>query len=598
MSGLTTALADIWRLAWPYFNVREAGTVRVGRFTLTMQERFIAIAFIAVIIALNLAQVQISVLLSYFNRDWFDAIQNKNGTAFWSLLFFTWVPWVVVLIISYLTEYVLTAALTIRWRTWMTKDLTERWLDRDTHYRLQFVGTDGVDNPDQRIQEDNNKFISYTLSLSVGILNQVSTLVSFAVILWGLSANLTLPGTATTIPGLLVWAALIYASVGTVLTHLIGKKLIPLNFQQEHYEANFRFSLARLREYAESVALLKGEQAEKEHLGERFRSIQKNFYAIVNVRKYLMAFTQFYGSSASVVPYIVVAPFYFLDKVTLGVMTQTAQSFARVEGAMAFFIGAYTTIAEYKAVVDRLTGFRSAIGRARGLGSKPPHIVQGTSADGNLSVDDLSVSLPDGRALIAPHGLTFAKGAATLVTGPSGSGKSTLFRAIAGIWPFGEGRVLVPRGARIMLLPQRPYLPIGELREAVTYPAIAGSFGDADIAAALQAVRLGHLAGRLGESASWSQTLSLGEQQRLAVARALLAKPDWLFLDEATAALDEPTEAVIYEVVKTHLPDATVVSIGHRSTLVAFHDRRVEFVAQEGGGFQPRPVAVKVAEPA
>lgn len=598
MRGLTTALADIWRLAWPYFNVREPGTVRVGRFKVTMQERFIAILFFAAIIALNFAQVQISVLLSYFNRDWFDAIQNKNGAAFWSLLFFTWVPWVVVLIISFLTEYVLTAALTIRWRTWMTKDLTARWLDRDTHYRLQFVGTEGVDNPDQRIQEDNNKFISYTLSLSVGILNQVTTLVSFALILWGLSANLTLPGTSTHIPGLLVWAALIYASVGTILTHLIGRKLIPLNFQQEHYEANFRFSLARLREYAESVALLKGEQAEKEHLGERFRFIQKNFYAIVNVRKYLMAFTQFYGSSASVVPYIVVAPFYFLDKVTLGVMTQTAQSFARVEGAMAFFIGAYTTIAEYKAVIDRLTGFRRAIGRARELGTQPPHIVQGSGAGQDLSVEGLSVSLPDGRALIAPHDLTFAKGETTLVTGPSGSGKSTLFRAIAGIWPFGKGSVSVPSGARIMLLPQRPYLPIGELREAVTYPAVAGSFDDAQIRAALEAVHLPHLTARLDESASWSQTLSLGEQQRLAVARALLAKPDWLFLDEATAALDEKTEAAIYDVVKTQLPDATVVSIGHRSTLLAFHDRRVDFVAQEGGGFLPQPATMPMAKPA
>ncbi len=586
MNGLTIALRDIWRLAWPYFTVREAGTVRVGRFSWTGQERVIALGLVAAIFLLNFAQVGISVRISYFNRDWFDAIQAKNAAEFWRLLFTVWVFWVVILIISYVVEYVLTSALKIRWRTWMTRDLTDRWLDRDTHYRLQFV-SDGVDNPDQRIQEDVNKFITLTLTLTVGIVNQVSTLVSFTVILWGLSANLTLPGTQTAIPGLLVWAALVYAGAGTIIAHIIGRKLIALNYEQERYEANFRFSLARLREYAESVALLRGEPAEKEHLGRRFREVITNFYAIVNKQKYLTAFQQFYGSSASVVPYVIVAPFYFLDKITLGVMTQTAGAFARVEGAFAFFIFAYTTVAEYKAVVDRLTGFRQAIAETHALEETATKIaLDRRGGDGRIALSDLTLGLPQGRAIVTAQDLAFAKGQSALVTGPSGSGKSTLLRAIAGIWPFGQGRIAIPAGAKVMLLPQRPYLPIGTLRQVVTYPALPGAFGDEALAHALQAARLPQLVSRLDEARNWSQTLSMGEQQRVAIARAILAKPDWLFLDEATAALDEPTEEAVYRSLKAELPEATLVSIGHRSTLHKLHERRIDMRA-DGDVFVP-----------
>lgn len=593
MNSLTAALKDIWRLAWPYFTVRDAGTVRVGRFSWTGQERIIALGLVAMIFLLNFAQVGISVRISYFNRDWFDAIQAKNAAEFWRLLFTVWVFWVVILIISYVVEYVLTSALKIRWRTWMTRDLTDRWLDRDTHYRLQFI-SDGVDNPDQRIQEDVNKFITLTLTLTVGIVNQVSTLVSFTVILWGLSSNLTLPGTQTAIPGLLVWAALIYAGTGTVVAHIIGRKLIALNYEQERYEANFRFSLARLREYAESVALLRGEAAEKEHLGRRFRQVITNFYAIVNKQKYLTAFQQFYGSSASVVPYVIVAPFYFLDKITLGVMTQTAGAFARVEGAFAFFIFAYTTVAEYKAVVDRLTGFRQAIAETHELESGTGRIMlDRAGGDGHIALSGLTLGLPQGRSIVTAQELAFAKDQSTLVTGPSGSGKSTLLRAIAGIWPFGRGRIAIPAGAKVMLLPQRPYLPIGTLRQVVTYPALPGAFGDEALVQALMAARLPQLVDRLDEARNWSQTLSMGEQQRVAIARAILAKPDWLFLDEATAALDEPTEEAVYQSLKRELPETTLVSIGHRSTLHALHERHVD-MQPESDMFAPRDMRREV----
>ncbi len=588
MHALKSALLDVFRLAWPYFNLREKGTVEAGPLRFSAQERVIGIGLFAAIVLINLAQVGISVRLSYWNRDWFDTIQNRNGAEFWRLLLTVWVFWVIILIVSNVVEFLLTSALKIRWRTWMTRSLTERWLSNETHYRLQFIA-DGVDNPDQRIQEDANKFIGLTLQLSIGIINQVSSLASFTVILWGLSSALTIPGTETQIPGLLVWAAFIYASLGTVAAHLIGRRLIALNFEQERYEANFRYSLARLREYAEPIALLRGEEAEKAHLSRRFGDVITNFYAIVAKQKYLTAFQQFYGSSASVVPYIIIAPFYFLEKISLGVMTQTAGAFARVEGAFAFFIFAYTTVAEYKAVVDRLTGFGRAMDATRTLGETPPHIAIAAAPREDIAIEGLSLRLPNGRVIVSPHDLSFRPGETVLITGRSGSGKSTLLRALAGIWPFGEGTITVPAGASVMLLPQRPYLPIGTLRQAVTYPALPGSFDDDALKRALELAKLPHLVDRLDEARSWSQALSMGEQQRVAIARALLARPDWLFLDEATAALDEPLEAEIYAALKRELQHATLISIGHRSTLHDMHERRID-MSQRGDVYTPREV--------
>jgi vitamin B12/bleomycin/antimicrobial peptide transport system ATP-binding/permease protein len=594
MNGLKQAVLQIWRLAYPYFTTRDETEVRIWPFgQFRVQERWVALSLAIVVVAIEFGQVAINVRLSYFNRDWFNAIQNKDAAAFWTLLLTVFCFWAAVFVASAIYQYALQSYLRIRWRRWMTQRYIARWLENENHYRMQLFGS-GADNPDQRIQEDVDQFISRTQTLTLNILSAASNLISFSVILWQISADFTIPGTEIQVPGFLVWGALIYSALATWLTHLIGQPLVRLNFEQQRYEADFRFSLARLREYGEQVALLGGERAERERLGGRFGNVIGNFLAIVSRTKKLTAFTASYQQVNAVIPYVLIAPYYFAGKIPLGGMTQTAGAFARVESTMSFFITFYTTLADYKAVIDRLTSFDVAIGRAREVGAASALTVR-EGATPELRIDDLSLGLPDGRRILEAHGLVLRPGETTLFTGPSGSGKSTLFRAISGIWPFGEGRIATPKGASMMLLPQRPYIPVGTLKSTVVYPEVEGAYDDAAIAEALKAARLPQFVGRLHEEGFWAQSLSLGEQQRLAIARALLAKPDWLFLDEATAALDEPTEAEIYRVLRERLPDATLVSIGHRSTLQPFHERRIDMRPTEAGLFRPADVRAPVA---
>ncbi len=566
-----------------YFSTDERASYEIIKGQpFTFPVRWMAMGLLAVIILINLGQVWISVSLSFFNRDWFDAIQAKNGVEFWRLLYQVWVPLVAILIASNFIEFLIVSAFKIRWRSWLTQKLFGRWLDDGTHYRMQF-GDARVDNPDQRISEDIRKYIETTFSLTVSMIQQISGLVSFAVILWGLSANLTLPGLDTRIPGLLFWIALAYATIGTLVTHMIGKRLIGLNFRQEVYEADFRFGLARLREYGEPIALLAGEKAEKKRLDRQFGDVIRNFFDIVRVQKWLSAFIQLYGSSNSIVPIVITAPFFFAGQITLGVLTQTSQAFARVDAALSFFIDRYSLLADFKAVVDRLSSFDHSLKAAETI-RKDSKISAATSPDDHLRLDGLTLSLPDRQPIVKADALVMHAGERTLLIGPSGSGKSTLFRAIAGIWPYGEGQIAAPAGKSVMLLPQRPYLPLGTLRDAVIYPGVSGSYPDAAIVEALKTVRLPHLVERLDEEAFWVQVLSLGEQQRVAVARVLLARPDWLFLDEATSAMDEPMELAVYDMLRRELPETTLVSIGHRSTLKVMHDRIIEMKPVGDGG--------------
>jgi vitamin B12/bleomycin/antimicrobial peptide transport system ATP-binding/permease protein len=590
-------IRTIMDLTDPYFESQDVGTLRIWPFGhVRAQERWIGLGLVAVVIALQFALVAISVRFNYWNRDWFNSIQEKNADEFWRLLLTVWVFWVIVYVVVAIYQYVLQASLEIRWRSWLTEYYTARWLGGANHYRMSILGGQ-TDNPDQRIQEDVRKFTLTTLSFTLRILSQVSTLVSFSVILWGISSDFTLPGTDIVVPGLLFWIALVYAAGATIVTHLIGRPLIGLNFMQERYEADFRFGLARLREYGEQVALLEGERAERRRLGGQFRRVIDNYYEIIGITKRLIAFTAFYENSNSVVPYVIAAPFYFSGKIALGVMTQVASAFARVEGALSFFITFYQSLADYKAVIDRLTSFEAAMARAREVGAAK-QFEFAASAGSDVTIEDLDLALPDGRRIVEVPDLALKTGTATLLTGPSGSGKSTLFRAVAGIWPFGRGRIGTPKGASMMLMPQRPYIPMGTLKGAVIYPEVEGAYTDEEIAEALKAARLPFLVDRLHEEESWAQTLSLGEQQRLAVARALLAKPDWLFLDEATAALDEPTEEAIYHTIKERLPNTTVVSIGHRSTIAAYHERRIDMRPTEGGLFTPMDADVRRPVPA
>jgi putative ATP-binding cassette transporter len=526
------------------------------------------------VIAIELSVVAINVMLNQWNNRFYNALQERNWDAFvYELGFFCVLAAIYIVLAVY--QLYLNQWLQIRWRRWMTRYYLDHWLAGANHYRMQLLG-DAADNPDQRIAEDINMFIDRTLAISVGLLSAIVTLVSFVVILWTLSAAapLHLFGASFTIPGYLVWAALLYAAVGTTLTHLIGWPLVSLNFRQQRFEADFRFNLVRVRENSEQIALLGGETAERERLLDRFGYVVGNFLLIMQRTKKLTFLTSGYTQISIVFPFIVISPAYFAGAVQLGGLMQTASAFTSVQTALSFFVNAYRSLAEWRAVVARLDGFNIAAERARAAATAPQAIAVSTrEGRDRVEIDDLLVRLPQGTPLVAADDIAIAAGERVLLTGPSGSGKSTLFRAIAGTWPFGAGTIRVPKGAKLMALPQRPYFPIGTLTAAVTYPAEPGTFGAEALSEVITAVGLPALAGRITEEAHWNRMLSLGEQQRLGIARAILQAPDYLFLDEATASLDEPAEAALYRLLNARLKRTTIVSIGHRSTLAAFHRR-------------------------
>ena len=562
MKGLTTTLATIWRLAIPYFKSEDRWPGRILLFA---------------VIAIELSIVGITVLLNQWNNAFYNALQDRNWDAFVTQLTYFCVLAATYIVLAVYQLY-LNQWLQIRWRRWMTKAYLEHWLAGANHYRMQLLG-DAADNPDQRIAEDVQMFIERTLTIGVGLLGALVSLGSFVVILWGLSvaAPLQIFGTTFNIPGYLVWAALIYAFVGTILTHLIGRALIALNFTQQRYEADFRFNLVRVRENSEQIALLYGEAAERDRLLLRFASVVDNFMAIMSRQKRLTFFTAGYSQVSTVFPYIVVSPAYFAGAMQLGGLMQTASAFNTVQSSLSFFITVYRQLAEWRAVIDRLAGFDRAVQSARALATTPPVIQVVPGKKREISLKELAVQLPNGAPLVTANGIVIGSDDKVLVTGPSGSGKSTLFRAVSGIWPFGSGTVEVPAGAKVMMLPQRPYFPIAPLAAAVTYPAAPATFELSRVVEAVTAVGLPGLAARIQEEAHWNRMLSLGEQQRLGIARALLHAPDFLFLDEATASLDEPAEAALYELLEQRLKTTTIVSIGHRSTLAAFHKRRLAF---------------------
>jgi vitamin B12/bleomycin/antimicrobial peptide transport system ATP-binding/permease protein len=559
VSRLASTLAIIFRLARPYFFSEDRWA---GRVLLTA------------VIAIELSIVAINVMLNQWNNRFYNALQERNWDTFVSeLLFFCALAGAYIVLAVY--QLYLNQWLQIRWRRWMTQQYLHHWLAGANHYRMQLLG-DAADNPDQRIAEDINMFIERTLALSVGLLSAIVTLFSFVTILWMLSAAapLQLFGSNFAIPGYLVWAALLYAVVGTTLTHLIGWPLVSLNFRQQRFEADFRFNLVRLRENSEQIALLGGETAERQRLLDRFGYVVGNFLLIMQRIKQLTFLTAGYSQASVVFPFVVISPAYFAGAVQLGGLMQTASAFGSVQKALSFFVDAYRSLAEWRAVIARLDGFDIAVERAQAAATARPAIEVATRAAADrIEIDDLLVRLPQGTALVAVDDLAISAGERVLLTGPSGAGKSTLFRAIAGTWPFGAGTIRVPKAAKVMALPQRPYFPIGTLAAAVSYPAEPGAFDTEVLREVIAAVGLHTLAGRLSEEAHWNRMLSLGEQQRLGIARAILQSPDYLFLDEATASLDEPAETMLYRLLNARLKGATIVSIGHRSTLSAFHRR-------------------------
>lgn len=580
-------LRQVWHLSAPYFS--------------TSAEKWKARGLLAAIVALNLGAVYMLVLLNEWNRVFFDALQNKNQDVFLAQLGrFTWLAMVFIVIAVY--RFYLTQLLQVRWRAWMTRDLMHRWLGGQAFYRMELQRYTGApepattdaglpqpgqrvpDNPDQRLQEDVNLFTTQTVGLSMGFLNAVVTLASFVGVLWGLSGSFSFSagGTSFTIPGFMVWMAVLYCAVGSVLTHYIGRPLIGLNFEQQKREADFRHHLVRVREYSEAIALDKGERVEEQNLDTRFTAVLANYLRLIAKQKQLVGFTNLFGQAAAVFPFIIAAPRFFSGAIQLGELMQIGNAFDRVQGGLSWFVDNYDSLAAWRATTERLTSFEAALSKQN---QAPALTGQAQTAINSEAIEiaDLTLQLPTGATLLQGATARVAPGEHTLLQGPSGSGKSTLLRALAGIWPWARGRTGLPEGA--MFIPQRPYFPDGPLRDALAYPEPAATYSDEQLKTALQDALLPALAERLEERDNWTQKLSGGEQQRLAIARVLLKQPAWVLADEATSALDLEAENTVYQRLQalTERGGGALLSIAHRPSVAAFHPRTWKLVPQAAG---------------
>jgi vitamin B12/bleomycin/antimicrobial peptide transport system ATP-binding/permease protein len=573
--GLRSAFADIIALSRPFFTTKEKADFSFMGIKTRISYRVFAWSMVIALILINTFQVELQVMFNDWSRRFYNALEKKDYANF-SIELNSYLYLGTTHILIAVLEFYMIQMLIMRWREFMTEKTFAAWLDNSKHYAIQMAG--GVDNPDQRIQEDLKKFTQQTIDFFVSFYTAFLSILAFTVILWSISKNYPYKVGSYNldqIPGYLVWATLIYIVVGTVVTHFIGRRLIDLDYKREKREADFRFSLARLREYGEPIALLKGEGREKLSLANSFKRVMNNWYDVVSVRIQMSYFTNFWGQLSLILPYFLLAPAYFAagSTLTIGVLMQTKSAIGRVESSLSLIMQMYASLADYRAVINRLTGFRHAIDAAS-LKNNAPNAFHGDFP----SLSQVELLLPNGKKLVSAPALTFKKGQDVLVTGPSGSGKSTIFRAIAGLWPYGTGEITTP--SNMLLIPQKPYLPIGTLRDALCYPSET-KYDVETLINALKIVKLEHLVGELDVEKPWHLTLSGGEQQRLSLARAVLMKPDWLFLDEATAAMDEPTEALLYTGLKAALPATTIISIGHRSTLVNFHEKRINLVKKD-----------------
>jgi putative ATP-binding cassette transporter len=557
--------AALWALTRPYWVSEKRGT---------------GLVLLATVVGLALLGVWLEVQFNTWNRDFYSTFETRDQAEFLRQLG-TFTLLAILYIVNGVYRIYFQQMLMIEWRSWLTKRYLADWLSDRAYYRLQLLDK-GTDNPDQRIADDLNIFVDLTLTLSLGLLSAVVTLVSFVGILWAISGAIALLGVE--IPGYMVWVALVYSVAGTWIAHVIGKPLTRISFDQQRYEANFRFSLVRLRENAEGVALYRGEPGELANFRARFADVISIWWTKMLKQKQLGWFQSFYGQVAIIFPFLVASPRFFAGKIPLGEIFQVASAFGQVQGALSWLINIYGSYANWKATVDRLTSFTEALERAHAQAARQDG-ERREGATSALALERLELALPQGRTLLAPTTLELTAREPVLVTGPSGSGKSTFFRALAGIWPYWTGRIALPNGARLLFLPQRPYLPVGSLKHAVCYPGDSAAVSDQAAREALAAVGLPHLQGELAREENWAQLLSGGEQQRLAIARALLYEPDWLFMDEPTAALPDDAQAELYKLLKEKLPATTLVSIGHRAELARFHARRLDW--RGAGGISP-----------
>lgn len=542
------------------------------------EERNKAFLLLIAIVALTLGIVYMLVLLNQWNNSFYSALQNyETDKLFDELIHFSWLAAIYIILSVY--SYVLQQTLILNWRRWMTNRFIDIWLKNRTYYHLQMFGKD-TDNPDQRISEDVRLFVEMTLSFAIGILKAFCTFASFAFVLYKLSGSLefTFMGREWSIDGYMFWAALVYSVIGTWVTHLVGKKLVQLNFVQQRYEADFRFSMIRLRENAENIAFYRGEQQESGVFKERFTLLLDNFWRLVTKHKQLIWLNSGYSQIAIIFPFVVAMNRYLSKEITLGGLMQVANAFGSVQTSLSYFIDVYASLAQWKAVVLRLTYFGRHMHEVSSEADRF-HVDRFVTAE-VVSADGLQVNLPDGTPLLKKISFTLEPGQNVLIRGVSGSGKSTLLRAISGIWPFVEGRISLPDTKDLMFIPQRPYLPLGTLRDTLLYPGTK-MISDEHLLKLMEQCEIGYLSDKLDVVGDWSHVLSIGEQQRLAFVRAHVQQPLWLFLDEATSALDETTEAKMYMQLGSSLPNTTVVSIGHRSTLNKYHQKALNINRDE-----------------
>ena len=533
------------------------------------EEKKKAFFLLGCIIALTLGVVYMLVLLNQWNNSFYSALQNYDAKKiFDELIHFSWLAAIYILLAVY--SYYLQQTLILNWRRWLTTRFIDIWLQNKTYYNLQMFGKD-TDNPDQRISEDVRQFVEMTLSFGIGILKAFCTFASFVVILYNLSGSLsfTFMGKTWTINGYMLWASLLYSVIGTYITHIVGRKLVKINFIQQKYEADFRFSMIRLRESAESVAFYRGEAQEGSVLKQRFKMLLDNFWKLVNKQKQLVFLNSGYSQIAIIFPFVVAMNRYLTKEVTLGGLMQVASAFGRVQDSLSYFVAMYSSIAQWQAVVMRLTCFGHHMHDVYQQAERF-HVERFAAAD-VVEVNNMQINLPDGKPLLENISFTLHPGHNVLIKGVSGSGKSTLLRAISGIWPFVDGKIFLPERDKLMFIPQKSYLPLGTLRAALNYPGNK-PIDDTELIYLMDLCQIGYLKDKLDLEADWSHVLSVGEQQRLAFVRAHIQQPQWLFLDEATSALDEDTEANMYRLLQERLQQTTVVSVGHRSTLNKYHE--------------------------
>ncbi len=533
------------------------------------EEKKKAFFLLGCIIALTLGVVYMLVLLNQWNNSFYSALQNYDAKKiFDELIHFSWLAAIYILLAVY--SYYLQQTLILNWRRWLTTRFIDIWLQNKTYYNLQMFGKD-TDNPDQRISEDVRQFVEMTLSFGIGILKAFCTFASFVAILYNLSGSLsfTFMGKTWTINGYMLWASLLYSVIGTYITHIVGRKLVKINFIQQKYEADFRFSMIRLRESAESVAFYRGEAQEGSVFKQRFKMLLDNFWKLVNKQKQLVFLNSGYSQIAIIFPFVVAMNRYLTKEVTLGGLMQVASAFGRVQDSLSYFVDMYSSIAQWQAVVMRLTCFGHHMHDVYQQAERF-HVERFAAAD-VVEVDNMQINLPDGKPLLENISFTLHPGHNVLIKGVSGSGKSTLLRAISGIWPFVDGKIFLPERDKLMFIPQKSYLPLGTLRAALNYPGNK-PIDDTELIYLMDLCQIGYLKDKLDLEADWSHVLSVGEQQRLAFVRAHIQQPQWLFLDEATSALDEDTEANMYSLLQERLQQTTVVSVGHRSTLNKYHE--------------------------